>query len=130
MNLINQINGFLAKSIGLLNALLAILLVGFALMVGVWQLGTLGIFVGLLVGTAMAVLVCGLLALVINIRNLLAESLEQRPSRDGLGGFRRGPLNFCGSGGWYGLGTVQGTAVVGRIGPAVGRTRRFVHHGQ
>ena len=84
MNLINQINGFLAKSIGLLNALLAILLVGFALMVGVWQLGTLGIFVGLLVGTAMAVLVCGLLALVINIRNLLAESLEQRPSRDGL----------------------------------------------
>ena len=84
MNLINQINGFLAKSIGLLNALLAILLVGFALMVGVWLLGTRGIFVGLLVGVAMAVLVCGLLALLINIRDLLAESLEQRPSRDGL----------------------------------------------
>ena len=84
MNLINQINGFLAKSIGLLNALLAILLVGFALMVGVWWLGTRGIFVGLLVGAAMAVLVCGLLALLINIRDLLAESLEQRPSRDGL----------------------------------------------
>ena len=30
MNLINQINGFFAKSIGLLNALLAILLVGIA----------------------------------------------------------------------------------------------------
>ena len=84
MNLINQINGFLAKSIGLLNALLAILLVGFALMVGVWLLGTRGIFVGLLVGAAMAVLVCGLLAILINIRDLLAESLEQRPSRDGL----------------------------------------------
>ena len=84
MNLINQINGFLAKAIGLLNALLAILLVGFALMVGVWWLGTRGIFVGLLVGAAMAVLVCGLLALLINIRDLLAESLEQRPSRDGL----------------------------------------------
>ena len=84
MNLINQINGFLAKSIGLLNALLAILLVGFALMVGVWLLGTRGIFVGLLVGAAMAVLVCGLLALLINIRDLLAKSLEQRPSRDGL----------------------------------------------
>ena len=84
MNLINQINGFLAKSIGSLNALLAILLVGFALMVGVWLLGTRGIFVGLLVGAAMAVLVCGLLALLINIRDLLAESLEQRPSRDGL----------------------------------------------
>ena len=84
MNLINQINGFLAKSIGLLNALLAILLVGFALMVGVWLLGTRGIFVGLLVGAAMAVLVCGLLALLINIRDLLAESLEQRSSRDGL----------------------------------------------
>ena len=84
MNFINQINGFLAKSIGLLNALLAILLVGFALMVGVWLLGTRGIFVGLLVGAAMAVLVCGLLAILINIRDLLAESLEQRPSRDGL----------------------------------------------
>ena len=84
MNLINQINGFLAKSIGLLNALLAILLVGFALMVSVWWLGTLGIFVGLLDGAAMAVLVCGLLAVLINIRDLLAESLEQRPSRDGL----------------------------------------------
>ena len=84
MNLINQINGFLAKSIGLLNALLAILLVGFALMVGVWVLGTRGIFVGLLVGAAMAVLVCGLLAILINIRDLLAESLEQRPSRDDL----------------------------------------------
>ncbi len=84
MNLINQINGFLAKSIGLLNALLAILLVGFALMVGVWLLGTRGIFVGLLVGAAMAVLVCGLLAILINIRDLLAESLEQRPSRDDL----------------------------------------------
>ena len=84
MNLINQINGFLAKAIGLLNALLAILLVGFALMVGVWWLGTRGIFVGLLVGAAMAVLVCGLLAILINIRDLLAESLEQRPSRDGL----------------------------------------------
>ena len=84
MNLINQINGFLAKSIGLLNALLAILLVGFALMVGVWLLGTRGIFVGLLFGAAMAVLVCGLLALLINIRDLLAESLEQRPSRDSL----------------------------------------------
>ena len=84
MNLINQINGFLAKSIGLLNALLAILLVGFALMGGVWLLGTRGIFVGLLVGAAMAVLVCGLLAILINIRDLLAESLEQRPSRDGL----------------------------------------------
>ena len=84
MNLINQINEFLAKSIGLLNALLAILLVGFSLMVGVGWLGTLGIFVGLLVGAAMAVLVCGLLALLINIRDLLAESLKQRPSRDGL----------------------------------------------
>ena len=39
---------------------------------------------GLLVGAAMAVLVCGLLAVLINIRDLLAESLEQRPSRDGL----------------------------------------------
>ena len=84
MNLINQINGFLAKSIGLLNALLAILLVGFALMMGVWVLGTSGIFVGLLVGAAMAVLVCGLLAILINIRDLLAESLKQRPSRDDL----------------------------------------------
>ena len=84
MNLINQINEFLAKSLGLLNALLAILLIWFSLMMGVGLLGTRGIFVGLLVGAAMAVLVCGLLAILINIRDLLAESLEQRPSRDDL----------------------------------------------
>ena len=93
MNLINQINGFLAKSIGLLNALLAILLVGFALMVGVWLLGTRGIFVGLLVGAAMAVLVCGLLAILINIRDLLAESLEQRPSIPTIAPLNQGQLS-------------------------------------
>ena len=90
MNLINQINEFLAKSLGLLNALLAILLVGFSLMVGGGLLGTRGIFVGLLVGAAMAVLVCGLLAILINIRDLLAESLEQQRSSDDLGNLLAG----------------------------------------
>ena len=84
MNLINRINGFLATSIGLLNALLAILLVLFATAIGIWWVGGVGgLVLGLLVGVAMAVMVCGLLAVLINIRDLLAQSLDQRRPLDG-----------------------------------------------
>ena len=83
MNLIHQINGFLAKSIGLLNAVLAVLLVLFGAALGSGVIGGLvGILVGLLVGVAMAVGACGLLAVLINIRDLLAESLDQRRRLD------------------------------------------------
>ena len=63
MNFINQINGFIAKSLGFLNAVLAILLVLFATAISIgWVGGLVGL--GLLVGVAMAVGVCGLLAVV------------------------------------------------------------------
>ena len=65
MNFINQINGFIAKSLGFLNAVLAILLVLFATAISIgWVGGLVGLGLGLLVGVAMAVVVCGLLAVV------------------------------------------------------------------
>ena len=83
MNFINQINGFIAKSLGFLNAVLAILLVLFATAISIgWVGGLVGLVLGLLVGVAMAVVVCGLLAVLINIRDLLAESLAQRRTLD------------------------------------------------
>ena len=81
MNFINQINRFLAQSLGFLNAVLAILLVLFATAISMgWVGGLVGLVLGLSVGVAMAVGVCGLLAVLINIRDLLAESLDQRAS--------------------------------------------------
>ena len=80
MNLIHQINGFLAKSIGLLNA-------GPGDLTGsVWRgirhWGDRGFSrkssSAFLVGVAVAVGACGLLAVLINIRDLLAELLDQR----------------------------------------------------
>ena len=51
MNFINQINGFLAKSLGFLNAVLAILLVLFATAISIgWVGGLVGLGLGLLVG--------------------------------------------------------------------------------
>ena len=86
MNLINQINGFLAKSIGLLNAALAVVLVLFGLVLGLVLacpfIGPLAFVAGPLVGVALAISVCGLLAVLINIRDLLAESLVQRRPLD------------------------------------------------
>ena len=40
--------------------------------------GSLGFIAGALLGTAAAAVLCGLLARLINIRDLLAESLRQR----------------------------------------------------
>ena len=81
MNFINQINRFLAQSLGFLNTVLAILLVLFATAISMgWVRGLVGLVLGLSVGVAMAVGVCGLLAVLINIRDLLAESLDQRAS--------------------------------------------------
>ena len=45
---------------------------------GYMWFGSLGFFAGALLGIAAAAVVCGLLALLINIRDLLAESLRQR----------------------------------------------------
>ena len=80
MKIIHRINLFLSQSIALLNAGLAVFLVLVATGASIQAVGWLGIFPGLLLGVALAVMVCGLLAVLINIRDLLAASLDQRPS--------------------------------------------------
>lgn len=83
MNLVEQINRLLADSIVPLNGLLAIVLVLLGLMSGVSASGAGGIFTGLLTGVAMAIAVCGALALLIQIRNLLAKSLSRQQDNSG-----------------------------------------------
>ncbi len=83
MNLVEQINRLLADSIVPLNGLLAIVLVLLGLMSGVSAYGVGGIFTGLLTGVAMAIAVCGVLALLIQIRNLLAKSLSRQQDNSG-----------------------------------------------
>ena len=79
MNFANRINRLLAASIGVVNALLAIFLILIMVAIGISMLGTgLGIVVGLLGGAALAVAICGALALLVNIRDLLEESLRRR----------------------------------------------------
>ena len=82
MNFANRINQLLAASIGVVNALLAIFLLGIGLLTGIYWLGwfgtIFGIIVGLGVGAALAVAICGTLAVLVNIRDLLAEALQKR----------------------------------------------------
>ena len=79
MNFANRINRLLAASIGVVNALLAICLILIMVAGSISMLGTgLGIVVGLLGGAALAVAICGALALLVNIRDLLEESLRSR----------------------------------------------------
>ena len=80
MNLANRINKLLAASIGVVNAVLAIVLILFALTISInWFGWVVGIILGLLAGGAGAVAVCGALAILVNIRDLLQESLRNRP---------------------------------------------------
>ena len=79
MNFANRINQLLAASIGVVNALLAIFLILVMVASSISLFGTgLGIVVGLLGGAALAVAICGALALLVNIRDLLEESLRRR----------------------------------------------------
>ena len=79
MNFANRINRLLAASIGVVNALLAVFLILIMVAGSISMLGTgLGIVVGLLGGAALAVAICGALALLVNIRDLLEESLRSR----------------------------------------------------
>ena len=78
MNFFNQINHFLASSIAVLNALLAVFVVLFSMAAGYQALGGFGLFVGMFAGASLAVAFCGLLAVLINIRDLLAASLNQQ----------------------------------------------------
>ena len=79
MNLANRINQLLAASIGMVNAVLAVVLILIVLGTSIQLFGAAaGIIVGLVGGGAFAVAVCGVLAILINIRDLLEESLRNR----------------------------------------------------
>ena len=78
MELVQKINSSLADSIAFLNALLAVMLM-LAAMAACYQiLGLFGIVLGFLLGGSAAVAVCGILAILINIRDLLAASQQQQ----------------------------------------------------
>ena len=80
--MVQKINTLLAQSIGTLNALLVVVLVLGGLIGGVVAtgpfLGPLAFVIGPIVGAAIAVSFCGLLAVLINIRDLLAELVQQQ----------------------------------------------------
>ena len=78
MNFVNQINHFLASTISVLNALLAVFLLLLSMAAGYQAIGGLGLFIGIFAGAALAIAFCGLLALLINIRDLLSASLKQQ----------------------------------------------------
>ena len=77
MIIIHRINHALAQIVALMNVATAVLVVLLAAAVGFQQAGLFGLIGGALIGTAAAAVVCGLLALLINIRDLLAESVTQ-----------------------------------------------------
>ena len=78
MSVVNQINHFLASSISFLNALLAVFFVLFSMAAGYQVLGAFGLFIGIFAGASIAIAFCGLLAVLINIRDLLSASLQQK----------------------------------------------------
>ena len=79
MNFVNRINQLLAASIGVVNAVLAIFLILIMVVSSISWVGTaMGVIVGLLGGAALAVAVCGTLAVLVNIRDLLEESLRKQ----------------------------------------------------
>ena len=78
MSFAHRINQFLAASIGVINAILAMFLILFLATVGIILLGPFGIIPGLLVGAVFAVAIGGVLAILINIRDLLEESLRNQ----------------------------------------------------
>ncbi len=64
-------NKMLVEAVSMINALLAVLFIGGGAIAGLDYAGGGGLFVGLLVGFLVAVAVCGILAIFIEIRNEL-----------------------------------------------------------
>jgi len=77
-------NAFLAGIVGFLNGLLALLIILGVAVIGADQVGGggVGLFLGLIVGIISAGVVCGLLAIFIEIRRELVKiriALTERP---------------------------------------------------
>ena len=66
-------NKFLASAIGTINALIAWVLILVPPLAGAYSAGPPGLIAGLLIGFVLAVVLCGLLALLIDIRDSLRE---------------------------------------------------------
>ena len=74
MNFVYRISQFLTGSISVLHALLAVFIMLFSMAAGSQVFGGFGLFAG----ASLAVAFCGLLAVLINIRDLLSASLKQQ----------------------------------------------------
>lgn len=68
----SAINKFLADGLAALNALLALLIVLGGIVAGLAYGGLVGVVAGVVVGMLIAIIVCGALALVVDIREDLA----------------------------------------------------------
>ncbi|MCY4340111.1 MAG: hypothetical protein OXE48_01865 [Gammaproteobacteria bacterium] len=72
-------NKFLAGAMGAINSFVAwALIIGVPLMAGI-AYGFSGFLVGLLLGALLAIVLCGALALLIDIRNALRKIAETAP---------------------------------------------------
>lgn len=75
-------NNILTSAIGFLNGLFAVIIVLIVTAAGFYQNGLIGGLFGLVGGFLLAILVCGILAVAISIRNELVgikEILSKRP---------------------------------------------------
>ena len=78
--MVQNINRLLAQSIGMLNAVLAVVFLLLGLSTGIAAtavIGPFGLIGGVIAGAAAAVTFCGLLAIAIRIRELLEECLHE-----------------------------------------------------
>ena len=95
MNLINRVNRFLATAIATLNAILAIVIVSFTALGtaiamsfldndpgGKIGLGIAGFLLGIVLGVVSALVICGIIALLVDIRQVLIETRDRVGSAD------------------------------------------------
>ena len=84
--MIQKINNLLARSISPINAILALFLFVFGSISGVVGtmafIGPLAFIVGPFLGIALAITVCGLLALLLDVRGLLRECRDLLQRQD------------------------------------------------
>ena len=84
--MIQKINNLLARSISPINAILALFLFVFGSISGVAAtmafIGPLAFIVGPCLGIALAITVCGLLALLLDVRGLLRECRDLLQRQD------------------------------------------------
>jgi hypothetical protein len=76
------VNHFLARAVAVLNGLIAIILIGVGAFVGVFSRNPLGLILGVMAGFIAALVLCGILALAIQIH---AELIKIRVALERAG---------------------------------------------